>query len=276
MTNYLIEGNVDFYKELSKLMNEETDEQQNSCLITNEPLTENSVTLECNHSFNYLPLFHDIQNQKKKYNHMERQSLKIKQIRCPYCRNVQSTLLPYYEMIGVTKVHGVNYYDEKYDLIDEYKNSRYSSHEYVKGSCAYSVLSTQEGSVTEVACSNKYVKKLSFDNKCYCVVHRLAVLKSYLAEKKQKEKEEAKKAKDLAKQKAKEEKLSQKKLQKEQKKQQDTQTCKEILKTGKNKGKTCCQKVYDNSTLCLRHYNLKTEKNKSPENVVIIKNENSL
>jgi len=276
MNNYLIEGNVDFYKELSKIMTEDSQDSaplenlnpENSeiqskkyCLITNELLTDNSITLECSHSFNYIPLFHDIQNQKKKFNSMERYSLKTKQIRCPYCRNIQQTLLPYYEIEGVTKIHGVNFYNEGEALVEEYRQNNYNSNEYVKGICGFSYISKdQEGNVVENNCTNKYVKVLSFDNKCYCVQHRLTVLKNYMALKKQKEKEDAKKAKDLAKQKAKEEKMEKKKLAKELKKQENI-ICQEILKTGKNKGKTCCQKVSENSTLCSRHSNLQLKKN---------------
>ena len=278
MNNYLIEGNVDFYKELSKIMAEDSQDSvllENSenpenpekppkkyCLITNELLKDNSVTLECSHSFNYIPLFHDIQNQKKKFNSMERYSLKTKQIRCPYCRNIQQFLLPYYEMEGVTKIHGVNFYNESEALIEEYRHNSYNSNEYVKGICGFSYLSKdQAGNVVENNCANKYVKVLSFDNKCYCMQHRITVLKNYMASKKQKEKEDTKKAKDLAKQKAKEEKIEKKKIEKELKKEQELITCQEILKTGKNKGKTCCQKISENSTLCSRHSNLQLKKN---------------
>lgn len=125
---------------------------------------------------------------------MERYSLKTKQIRCPYCRNVQSTLLPYHKMSGVTKIHGVNYYDDKSGLLDEYKNSKYSSSEYVKGNCCFSFSSKDtDGNDVITNCSNKYVKFLSYDSKTYCLVHRLNVLKKYMAEKKEKEKENKKK-----------------------------------------------------------------------------------
>ena len=296
MTNYLIEGNVDFYKELSKLLKEEDgdknfqenqkenqdaqtiqEKKQQYCLITNNLLNENCVTLECNHSFNYVPLFFDIQNQKKKFNCMERCSLKTKEIRCPYCRNIQSTLLPYYNVEGVIKVHGVNYYDEKYDLFDEYKNSRYSTSDYVKGNCCFFITTiNEEGNSIETPCKYQYVKSLSFDNKTYCAQHRLLVLKKYMAEKKEKEKEEVKKAKDLAKQKAKEEKIAQKKIKEELKKQQKEEEkkqkkeqgyqeektlCKEIIKSGKNKGKSCCLKVHDESNLCLRHKKILSKNN---------------
>ena len=56
MPKYIIEGGINFYDELYKSIcspsnNENTD---NICLISNEPLIENFVTLDCNHKFNYL------------------------------------------------------------------------------------------------------------------------------------------------------------------------------------------------------------------------------
>ena len=71
--NYSIEGNIDFYGELLNSLCESTIESKNNrenkndelCLITQQPLEEHFVTLECNHKFNYLPLFKEIKRQKK-------------------------------------------------------------------------------------------------------------------------------------------------------------------------------------------------------------------
>ena len=52
--------NLDFMKELSK----ESDEIDNVCLISKEKLENNSITLPCSHSFNYLPLYKEICYQK--------------------------------------------------------------------------------------------------------------------------------------------------------------------------------------------------------------------
>ena len=58
MDKYIIEGGLDFYEELYKSLdieetNEKTEEDNNLCLITNQPLTEKSVELNCGHKFNY-------------------------------------------------------------------------------------------------------------------------------------------------------------------------------------------------------------------------------
>jgi hypothetical protein len=124
MKNYIIEGDVDFMKELklvkSNLVNsipntKNSAESNNICLITNEPLTNYCVTLACAHRFNYLPLYFDILTHKKKSNTLESTMLSDIQIRCPYCRNIQSELLPYYNIPDVKKVHGVNWFNENFE-----------------------------------------------------------------------------------------------------------------------------------------------------------------
>ena len=282
MSNYLIEGNIDFYKELSKLNDDENIDGTDLCLITNEQLKENYVTLVCKHSFNYVPLYNDVLNKKKKYNSMERCSLKCRQIRCPYCRNVQAELLPYYKIEGIMKIHGVNHYNERDELSEECRNYRVNN-DYTKGECGFiSIAKNSEGVTSEQFCSNNYVKKLSFDGKYYCAQHRLCVVKIYLAEKKQKEKDDKKKEKELAKQKVKEGKKKEKELAKEKAKEDskslknvgNIQLCKEIIKNGKNKGSMCCVKTHENTNLCKRHYNFQNKK--SLDNVVIEQNEKSI
>ena len=115
MDQYNIEGGVNFFDELYKSLDieENTDEDNNLCLITNEPLTEYFVKMDCGHKFNYNALFNDIKNHKQKFNHMESTStqLKTNEIRCPYCRCKQTGVLPYYEELGIKKINGVNSYD---------------------------------------------------------------------------------------------------------------------------------------------------------------------
>lgn len=117
MLKYNIEGNIDFFAELYKSLDEEvnehkTEEDDNLCLISNNQLTDKFVKLECGHKFNYIPLYLDVKNHKQLFNLMESTSsrLNIDEIRCPYCRKRQKGLLPYYEEFGL-KEHGVNYID---------------------------------------------------------------------------------------------------------------------------------------------------------------------
>jgi hypothetical protein len=114
MTNYIIEGAVDFYKEINSIQEEE--EEENRCLITGQPLLNNHIKLSCGHRFNYLPLYKEVCSQKKPsfINNFETTKLALNQMKCPYCRIKMDTLLPYmqiYDDAGVkliARVNGVN------------------------------------------------------------------------------------------------------------------------------------------------------------------------
>jgi hypothetical protein len=286
MPNYKIEGNVNFYEELYKSLDDpEDNNEMNVCLITNKPLEENCITLKCNHKFNYDAIYNDILNHKKKYNSMERLAVKVTQIRCPYCRNIQNELLP--EKTGYKKVHGVNFYDEELEALSK-MNCSHS--ELTQGICCYMYPNAK---TTLQGCINKYVKTLHLDNKTYCSAHYGITFNKLYREKKVKEKQEREKKKALAllekikaqeekqkakeekqkatddKQKAKDEEKMKKAAEKIQKKTQKVHDdnviissssssqsgCMQILKTGKNKGTHCGCKISQDG-LCGRHYKL--------------------
>ena len=292
MTKYIVEGGINFFEELSKSLNMEDDEiaDQDLCLISNTPLTDGYITLDCSHKFNYAPLYNDIMNHKNKYNVMERRHLNMHEIRCPYCRHIQKKLLP--ECDGFENVHGVNCINEevlltgsdKYLLLNGYKI----------GTCCHEIHIEYE----VIKCNHNYVKLLEEDGKTYCHYHKYFAMKNALKAKKIKAKEDAKLAKELEKQKIKAEKEAAKK-EKELAKQQAKESkinskskatkvdpstnananananaivdenyiitsedvlpsddiCKQILISGKNKGKSCCKKIHKDE-LCMRHYNI--------------------
>ena len=282
---YNIEGNIDFFAELYKSLDDEdnqnkTAEDDNLCLITNQPLTEKYVELNCSHKFNYIPLYNDIYNHKKKYNNMEGSisSLKVNEIRCPYCRKKQVGVLPYYSELITTKTNGVNFYD---DTILQNSNK---TNTYCFGKCEFIVSQS-----TNVSCTSTYVTKSACDNKTYCYYHNKNIIKKFEKEKKEKEKEAQKKAKEEAKQKAKEEKNKIKEAKKNEKitkktlnqinnlyiniidiedenivissltqSQISNEGCVQIIKTGLNKGNPCGLSIL-NDCLCKRHYNLKNK-----------------
>jgi sarcosine oxidase delta subunit len=82
------------------------DEDQTKCLITDDPLVHNHVTLHCNHSFNYEPLFHSLKMNKKYYKSFD-PHVRSGKIKCPYCRKFTKGLLPYIQSYEI--VHGLNY-----------------------------------------------------------------------------------------------------------------------------------------------------------------------
>lgn len=293
MPKYIIEDGYDFYAELYKSLDLNDSNSDEECLITNCPLTENYVTLDCGHKFNYEPLFNDIMNHKKKFNTMETHILKGMEIRCPYCRNIQKKLLPYhecYETAGINKVHGVNYFDESKINTSQLK--------WAHGVCAHKyIISNPETNITTTACcTNKYVTNVEMIGKTYCSYHKYTAIQQHMKEKKLAEKQKIIEAKLKEKELKKQEKLKEKELKKEEKakekelKKQNKKTksapvinidtnenivlastseataseataseatvlCKQILHNGKNKGLQCSHKVSSNQ-LCLRHYKM--------------------
>jgi hypothetical protein len=252
MLKYNIEGNIDFFAELYKSLDEEvnehkTEEDNNLCLISNGPLTDKFVQLDCGHKFNYIPLYLDVKNHKKLFNVMESSSsrLNIDEIRCPYCRKRQKGLLPYYEELGL-KEHGVNYIDPN---MDYYVSSN------CKKKCEYLTLNPDyiEG-VTDASgndytddddynINSKYIKcymmgsqlhytdgYLNGNAKCYCWSHKKLVVKKEIKEKKEKEKLELKKQKL----KNKEEALAKKEEEKQKAKDEKLKAKEEKKKASKN------------------------------------------
>jgi len=111
MASYIIEEGINFNEELHK-ETAATSDDTNVCLISGAPLEGNFVVLSCMHKFNYLPLYNDVLNHKKKFNTLEPKHLRVNELRCPYCRNIQTGLLPYYELPGVRLLHGINWIDQ--------------------------------------------------------------------------------------------------------------------------------------------------------------------
>jgi hypothetical protein len=265
-------ANNAFYTELYKLLDNDTDDDiDNKCLISDEILVDKFVKLPCGHSFNYIPLYNDIKNHKTKFNHMEASSGKLHahEIRCPYCRNIHASLLPYYEDLGLKKIHGVNCLDPKHNS------------EHPPTECSY-VGDTANPTI----CTGFYGFKVnSFDKKIYCYYHNKIVNNTHLIQikaEKQKVKDEKQKIKD-EKQKIKDEKQKVKeekqKIKDEKQKLKEAKTslhedvqntivtpiiigeanvvvpcgCTATLKTGARKGQACNKRVHQD-TMCKLHY----------------------
>ena len=87
--------------------NEIISDTNNKCLISDEKLNEKHITLKCKHKFNYDSIFYEV--KKRKCNITRYNSTKIKRwsIQCPYCRNIQTGILPYED--GYPKLEYVNW-----------------------------------------------------------------------------------------------------------------------------------------------------------------------
>ena len=238
MNKYKIEGNIDFFAELYKSLDEtENLDDENVCLITNQPLTDKYVELQCGHKFNYVPLFLDIKNHKQKFNLLEGNATHLSngEIRCPYCRHKHPGVLPYYEELGYGKLNGINYFNP--NIQSNYQGNttqKYQKCEYLTANPKYDAsgnnpMETNHGNFGNVKFYQCYLSGTKItnvvpelnDGKCYCYKHKNLIIqqhnkKIHDAAKEEKkaqkllEKENAKKEKELAKAKAKEEKENKK------------------------------------------------------------------
>jgi len=217
MNKYNIQGGINFFDELYKsIENEESEEKiknyEELCLITNEPLIDKHVSLNCGHKFNYIPLYNDIMNHKTKFNYMEGSSRKLttNEIRCPYCRRKQQGVLPYHEDLGLEKINGVNFYDP-YST-----HNAYHKCEYLYPNDNYDP-SQPESETNTPYLNNTKCHMTGFkiavyntqnpsqpinygDTKHYCYYHQKIMIKIYKNQEKEKIKLAKKQEKDLAKQ----------------------------------------------------------------------------
>lgn len=148
---YEIEGGIDFFKELKNItakQNNDTnlpslsltieDKPVEKCLITDEKLCKDHITLKCGHKFNYVPLFKEVLFQKcsmlpknvsskivtmyikntpqsnistvmynSSYN-LETTKVSYNEMKCPYCRTITPNILPYYPYPDVNRIKYVN------------------------------------------------------------------------------------------------------------------------------------------------------------------------
>jgi len=126
--NYIIDGDSDgmlecnFFSQLKNMLTEcgdesgdtkHTENEDNYCLLTKEPLNHIHIVLACGHKFNYIPLYREVVAQKtiglSQNGYYTSHSLKRNEIKCPYCRSVQDKLLPHLNYDGVEKIFNVNH-----------------------------------------------------------------------------------------------------------------------------------------------------------------------
>ena len=99
---------ISFNDELMKMLQEEQQNDEDTCLISGCILEENHVKLECNHKFNYKHIYNEVHKQKTEPWHSEVNKVRNNQLKCPYCRNIQKGTIPYYGSIYTPKIKGIN------------------------------------------------------------------------------------------------------------------------------------------------------------------------
>jgi hypothetical protein len=296
MNNYIIEGNINFYDELYKSLDDE-DNDDNVCQITGLPLIDKFVALECNHKFNYDALYKEICRQKfhfKTYTTQQLNKNNLKKflsskldyfIKCPYCRDIQFTILPYYEELGLEQKYGVNSLNKQCSYTPIH-NGCYSATEcYI----LYGVMFDKNGPqcnklyCTGEYCKEKYTALMLNTQLAYCRTHYKNELREYnLAEKKKKMDEKKKKmdektklledtnAERVAKGLVPLKRIVKKKVENVVQSInvvnayvpediENVSGCQAILKSGPKKGTACGCKTVNTDGLCKRH--VKVDKN---------------
>ena len=286
--NYKIEGNLNFYDELYKSLDSDTeDNTSNVCLISGTTLTDKYVTLECNHSFNYAALYTEICKQKFDFQTYTNESLSkndlqfIKNnqinyyIKCPYCRHIQYTLLPYYDDLPFIKKYGVNtddvdfkVYKPVYNHVNLYNsNSQYKLYGYTfkKNVCCHLTNINNKN----IPCYNTFSTEILAPDgtiKTFCSNHVKENVKKF--------KLEIQETIKLEKETKKKEKLEQKEKKEKKVKEPSTNivtsnvceiseftsdinntsnNCLAILKTGPRKGQHCGNSIFKDN-VCKRHH----------------------
>jgi len=301
MSKYTIEGNIDFQKELYKMLDEDSDDEDNLCQITGLKLDDKYITLECNHKFNYTALYTEICKQRFEFKTYDpsllpkKDQLKFRDakldyfIKCPYCRKIQFTILPYYEELGLKKIYGINTIDKTLTNECDIPNNNLTTISQFNTSYTFKMygVSFYFGDCCEKInifgdiCKSNYVTTIPNTQLSYCRYHYKEGLKKH----KISEKNKITNQKNLAK-KEKENKIIEMKKQLEEKnverelkglpplkrlpnkteniveqqneliKQyipEEDNGCNAILKTGPRKGNVCgCKKIMANG-LCNRH-----------------------
>lgn len=197
--NYIIEGNLDFYNELYKSLDDEDSDENNLCSISGYPLNDTSIKLECGHLFNYIPLYKEIIKQKFTFKTYTNETLSIKNqqklklstknyyIKCPYCREIQFTLLPYDEKIGVSEIYSINSNDpllqgEMFKLLNENKSSNYNGVSFFKYGVNFTYSNNNICLYKDsdlIICNNHYTCCIPTTNNSFCSIHYFPALKKH-------------------------------------------------------------------------------------------------
>ena len=267
--------NLEFYKMLEESVNNPEKINEELCLISNVSLNEYAVTLACGHKFDYVALYKEYYSQKfcdNGYHNSAKAALK-----CPYCRQCISNVLPYYPDLNLDLIYGINTDDIEYKMVISNSLLIYAkSVEYHKGNCCFVFLKkAQDDDVLEdVTCKSTFVVLHKETNKTYCGSHIGVVRRNYKKEAtkaiRTKIQLEHKQKLLIKKQTEKDEKQKQKILEKEAAKNKkkdenvivsmntvipleiDDTKCIQILKYGKNKGGQCGCKIFKDN-VCKKH-----------------------
>lgn len=105
----IIENNINFKNLLQNLEDSDDENDESRCKISQNKLDKNKITLECGHSFNFITLYNELLNQKDIIINMDTNKPNYGQIKCPYCRQMNNSLLPHVRLTNEMKfITGIN------------------------------------------------------------------------------------------------------------------------------------------------------------------------
>lgn len=90
LASFLLEPDLDANKRESDGARNDNDQ----CLISQEPLGKHHVKLPCGHSFNYEHIYAEVERQKKRRSINEWPRIGDYAMKCPYCNVIHNGLLP--------------------------------------------------------------------------------------------------------------------------------------------------------------------------------------
>jgi len=90
LASFLLEPDLDASKRESDGARNDND----MCLISQEPLGKHHVKLPCGHSFNYEHIYAEVERQKKRRSNNEWPRIGDYAMKCPYCNVIHNGLLP--------------------------------------------------------------------------------------------------------------------------------------------------------------------------------------
>lgn len=112
---YEVEGGIDFFSQLKQMTAADTEPASAitaapRCLITDEPLRRDHITLQCGHKFNYVPLFKEVLFQKCPLLPKNLSSNIITTYTTPSVNHHHTTPLPTYQsQVHKPGVHSIMY-----------------------------------------------------------------------------------------------------------------------------------------------------------------------
>jgi hypothetical protein len=221
---------LDYLDQVS-IVDDNTININTKCLISHDDLDSYGIELSCGHKFNYIPLINDIFKQIFVF-------AKINNIFfcCPYCRQIEKKILPYYKELNVIKIYNVNCEDKKYKINI---NQRYDNKLEKKcGKCCYNLAS-------KIECLNNDVYEYIINDKFYCLRHLKLINRKYFGNKTPHLKPFFNELNEDKDNKVKKKKIVNEFISCELK-------CNAILKSGPNKGKHCCNNKKEGN-FCLKH-----------------------